>query len=317
MGLTCLAVPVLGAVPACHQEAPATTSVTAAELEAAPRLPVAARGPTVLARAISRVIATSDERVYFGDAARGALVSVPKRGGDVVQVGAPAPLDLAFGPGWVAWIGAPGTAVVRSPPRGEPLIGRGTFTALAAYGGELFVTEAEGREGALLEIRGDRIVRRTTFASRPREVAVDALAAYVVTDDGIHRVPREGGEATLVVAGQKLTGLALGRDSVFTTDAFSTTRGLVRVGKLDTGGTVIAREVRNAPIAFWDGQVYFFDEKEPALLRVPASGGSPSVVARSPELGWAVDLAVDASGVYVAVAYERGGAILALEPASR
>jgi hypothetical protein len=318
--------PALGPVPAFgSQEAPASSAtLTAATVPGPPSAatapgaettapgPVDVSRPTVLARAITRTIATTDQRVYFGDATRDALFAVSKAGGAPVEVGPHAPLDIALGPATAAWIGAPGQLLLRDPPRGGPLVARGAFTALVADGDDLYVTEAAARKGTLLHVTADKAVRQAEFESRPRDVAVDGCDVFVMTDDGIHRVPREGGDASLVAAGDKLTGLALDRDLVFATTALPTTRGLLRVPKRgDAAATIIVTDVRNGPIATWNGHVYYFDADTPTLMRIPAGGGAPTVVARSPELGWAVALTIDASGIYVAAAYERGGGILA------
>jgi hypothetical protein len=288
-----------------------------AELTAAELAPPTTLGRvTTIARASSRSLATAEDSVLFGDASDDTLLAVGKFGGTPAVVGRHAPLDVAVRGSEVFWIAIPGDTVYHARLDREPevLLSNGLFTSVAAATSpdEVFLTKIVGDGGSLVRVRDKDVTTIATFGYRPRDVLLDDADAFVLTDAELHGVPRDGGEQRLVVVGDKLTGLALTRDAVFTTSAGMPSRMLLRVSKDGGRAEQLAWDVRNGPITAWDGWVYYLDARSPTLFRVPEVGGPPMPVARAPALGWATAMAADASAIYVAVNQVQKGMILAI-----
>jgi len=304
------------ALVGCKRLPPAAPArLTAAQVETG--APTTLGRITTIARSSSRSLATADDSVFFGDTADNALLVVGKRGGPPTVVGRHAPLDIAVRGSEVLWIGIPGDAVYRTRLGHEPelVLSNGLFTAIAAGTSpdETFVTTIAGDGGSLVRIRGEEVATIGTFGYRPRDVVLDETDAFVLTDGELHGVPRAGGEQRLLVVGQNLTGIAQTDDFVFTTAEGMPSRVLLRLSKNGARPEQLAWDVRNGPIAAWDGWVYYLDARSPTLFRVHVVGGPPMPVARAPALGWATALAADATALYVAVDQVQKGMILAIE----
>jgi osmotically-inducible protein OsmY len=264
----------------------------------------AVTGWRVLSRASTRALATDEQRVYFGDERGGALFAVPKTGGERVAIGVPAPRDIVLDAGSVVWIGAPGNVVVRAPQTGGPgavIRDRGTFTALAADGPDVYVAEATGAGGTLSRITGPKATAAAVFDTPPRALVMDDTHVYVQTPRQILRVARASGEVGVVLLGAALSRLALDQEAIYTTDEVGPSRAIVRVPKLGGKAVVLEHALRDAPIARFGDDVYYFEQEQPTLRRVSAHGGASTIVARSDDLAQVTALAIDPSGIFVGI----------------
>jgi hypothetical protein len=83
------------------------------------------------------------------------------------------------------------------------------------------------------------------------------------------------------------------------------------VGKTDGALDVVARSVRDAPIAVHDRVLYWFAVDRPALLACSAEPPFASrIVSADPILERPNALAVDGDGAFVATGHGQGGSIV-------
>ncbi len=280
---------------------PANSAVTTSA-SMSPRDPSPVRGLRVLARGATRAIVTDASRVYFGDAAEDAVVAVRKSGGTPVVVGRPAPLQLALTPSSIVWIGGSGAEVLRAPRGGgvaKVIRDRGRFTALAARDEDVYVAEALPEGGAVTRLTGPTASRLASLPQVPSAIAADEDCAYALTKGAVFSVPRNRGESKTIAELAELDYIQLQRDEVYATAVVDGARAVIVVPKSGGDRIVLARGVRDAPIATYGRDIYYFDEREPEIRRVSMTGGSPVVVARDHTLRSVAALAVDDSGVYV------------------
>jgi hypothetical protein len=302
---------------------PAVYAAEVSRTDVRPQGEPAVTGWRVLSRASTRAIATDDRRVYFGDEVSGALYAAPKTGGDRVAIGVPAPAGIAFGAGSVVWIGEPGNLVLRAPRAGGPsevIRDRGTFTAVAADGADVYVAEATGETGVLTRITGPTATRVALFDTPPRAIVMDETHVYVQTVGQVLRVSRATNEIRAVLVGTAFSRLALDRDAIYTTDEVGPSRAIVRAPKTGGSTTVLEHALRDAPIAVYRDEVYYFEQDQPTLRRTSTRGGASTIVARSNDLAHVTALAIDPSGIFVGVereprperGYRPGGMVIAM-----
>lgn len=298
----------------------------------------------VIARVRTAALATDFDNVYFGDLARDELYAAPKRGGDRVRIGDRAPLEIAVGER-ITWIGAPGNVVLETPEgvrdggAGAVLAQTtGAFTDVASDSRDVLVTDAlrsggvlmrmssgaqsagaagtDGRDGSATSRAAARAVRLAALDVRPRELAIDAANAYVLSERAVHAVPRTGGAPRLLLEGVDLAGLEVAGGFLFTTGKIGSSRALLRFSTAGGAPVVLEGSVREspapAPFALFAEEVYFVDAEQPELRRVAVTGGPSGMVARAPEVARATELVVDGSGIYLATEDEIGPVVLGL-----
>jgi hypothetical protein len=134
-------------------------------------------------------------------------------------------------------------------------------------------------------------------------MVIDSTSVYWTTCGDptggfVLKVPKAGGPVTTLASGDRLSGIAVDATSVYwiagTPDASSGAVMKVALG----GGAVTTLATRSgdpANVAVDDTSVYWTEQTAGAVMRVPLTGGTPSVVttANSP---W--DIALDATNVY-------------------
>jgi hypothetical protein len=289
---------------AARQVTARTTTTGAASVVAVNR-----RAPVrFLVRATVHVVGSDGATVFYGDEEQGTLMQVPASGGAATLLARPAPLDLVVDGAAVTWVARAGNAILRVARSGgevavagEP----GSFTSLAAHGGELFAAEKVATGGAVALVRKTSVTRIATVSSAPRGLEVDATHVYVLTERGLERAPRTGGEPQPLAAVRDPSDVKLDAEHVYFTAESQRGRALLRVPK--AGGSVVELlpSIRDAPIAIYRDSLYYFDPRQPELLRVmlSAQGASPPmVVARNDAFGEVTALAVDDRQIYVGTA---------------
>ena len=300
---------------ACQQRAaPSQAELTFARAQSSMRADAAIAGARVVALASPSALALTDDQVVFGDVSKNGVFAAPKLGGETVFVGDKAPLDVAAVGPLVAWIATPGDAVYRARI-GEPadvLLARGEFTAVAIRGADVIAADVEDGERALVRVEGPDSSRIVGFRRPARALVADATRVYALTDEELQAVDPESGAYRVLARGKDLRGLASDGAFLVTTSLGPSGRALIRAPKGGAPTEVLVRDVHRGPIATWGNHVYFFEPGGAALWHVPIAGGAPELVARSPVLASTVALAVDATGIYVALDRPDAGVILAL-----
>jgi hypothetical protein len=261
-------------------------------------------GRIVLARSIARALATDGVNIYFGDEEQNALMMVPGAGGATANlIERPAPLELALDGRAIAWIGNRGSVVRRVPRAGAPattIRDRGSFTAIAASRGETFVAEDAAKGSILLRVNGSSVTQIGAFDVAVRAIAMDDTHAYVVTASEVLRLPRGGGDIVKLASGSDLAHAQLDRDSLYVTAKVSSSRAILRVPKGGGDAAELAHDVRQAPIAIFGNDLYFFDDSKPELRRIPSSGGAPVLAGRDEAFLRVAALVVDQLRITVA-----------------
>ncbi len=312
----------------CAPARPATSTTTTTAANVEPGAPEAVPPERVLAPVVERTIllsrattwalALDASYVYFGDAATSTFGAVPKLGGKTERIGRGAPWAVALTPRAVVWIAAPGDAVLERPPppyvasaaRSEPaevLRTGGVFSALAADASDVYVAESAGDENRVVRIHEGRSNTVASIDRRARALAIDDRHVYVLTDDAIHRISRAGGRRDVVAKGYHLARLVVDDGWVYTTAEMGPTRALARAPK--TGGdlAIVEPGVRDAPIAAYGDEMFYFDIAQPELRRVAKAGGASAMVLQTPALARIDAMAIDASGIFVGTEGEGGG----------
>jgi hypothetical protein len=275
--------------------------------------------PRVFVQASSRALALDAKNLYYGDNEDDGVFSIPKAGGSPVRLARHAPVAgaLALDGDYLTWIASPGDVVLRisTSGGGQPttLRDRGIFSDVASVSGEVFIAEAVAAGGALLRVTGPTAARLVSFEGSPRVVMADATHAYVTTPTKVFRTPHVKGELETIA-----TGVAFG--SAEADDAFvyivteqDKARVVVRFQK--TGGpmTVVARDVRDAPIEIIGDELLYFDATKPQLRATHSSGGPARIVAESEAFSVVTAIEADATTVYVATGSRESAAILAVD----
>ena len=76
--------------------------------------------------------------------------------------------------------------------------------------------------------------------------------------------------------------------------------------------TILARDVRDAPIDVDGGEVFFFDATRPQVRSVRTSGGETRVLVEDEGLAAVSAIEADAEAVYVAQGVHESGLIVAI-----
>lgn len=292
------------------------------------------RLPREIAKASARAITTSPTHVYFGNAEDDMIYRLAKAGTESVRIARRAPMpgaiavDATSDEPALYWIGSPGDAILRAAIKGEtapPMttVREGSvFANLVAPNGDLLWTEIHGGGGAIMRgaSRAQPPVKLTSFEGAPRGIVCDETRVFLATGTRLLTTSRSrAGEPLTILA----TGSAFSSPCVDDTWLYATAtdprggRGRVigRVKK-DGSGTntfeVIATNVRDAPIAVRDGEVYWFDAERPVLFACSVKDPSASTrfVSEDPLLDQVYALAIDDDGAFLAVGYGEGGRIL-------
>jgi hypothetical protein len=265
---------------------------------------VFAFGRRVVVDSSTRALAADASRLYYGNAVENSLFAIPKLGGGApVVVGQPVPVEIAAADGTVAWIGNPGDAVYRVLRIGDvpaKLAEGKVFTSIVTSRGDVYVTETSETHGVVRQLTGLTAGVLAELDGAPRSLALDDQFLYVLDATAVYAVPRAGGKPRrLAAGGNDLARAKLDRDFLYATGLVGTSRAVVRVSK--KGGEMAAVEygVRDAPIAVYDGFVYYVSAGEPAIRRVPRGGGASVVIAHDDALNEVTALVVDSGGIYV------------------
>lgn len=307
--------------------------------ERVPAHPIAGGPAREIAKANARAIVTSSAGIYFGDDEDDALYVLSK---SVLSCSkecekpqrlarrAPASGALAIDQGGatIAWIANPGDLVLRIGSKdGVPTTVRehGLFTDVAVAGGDVFLTEARSGGGALTRVTPTSIDALGATDGSPRGIVVDAEYVFVASSKGLARSPRSHRDPTIPVAPKVLAkGASFGSPQADETFLYATTldpnvraRRVVRVRK--TGGDLetIATGVRDAPIALYEGVLYWFDAERSALVSADVASRASAIVSEDSRFERPSAITVDGDGVYVATGYGDGGRILVVPPRTR
>lgn len=286
---------------------------------ARPRPPERLADVRTLARAVSRAITTDPHHVYFGDATDDGLFAVAKAGGEPVRLARRAPIRgaLARDRDKLAWIGSPGDVVLQVSVAGGPtttLRDRGLFRDLAAGGGDVLFTEAEGAGGGLMRVTGPTAARVATLEAAPHGVALGAEDAFVVAGDKLLRAPRARGPVTSLLTASGVASPIVHGDRVLVVTTTADGEHVV-TAVAAAGGTssIVARHVRaGSPLAAHAGTLYLVDDERSRLRAVDLATGADRPFAEHDAFASAAALAADAEGVFAAT--DEAGVVLAVGP---
>jgi hypothetical protein len=280
--------------------------------------PAAVAQARTLARAVARAIATDGARVYFGDATDDGVFAVAKRGGEPERIARRAPVRgaLARDDEHLAWIGSPGDAALRVSTAGgttTTLRDRGLFRDVAAVGGDVVVTEAEGAGGAVLRVTGATATRLATLEAPPRGLALEGDDAFVIAGEKLLRVPRARGTVTMLAAASSMASPVATYDRVYVVAAALAGEHVV-LGIPRDGGqpSPVARQVRpRSPLAIHRGILYVLDGERPRLRAITLATGESRVLAEHEALASGAAIAADDDGVFIAT--DEAGLVLAVD----
>jgi hypothetical protein len=278
------------------------------------------RKPRELVRAYSRALAIDATAVYFGDASDDTLCALDKAPAagasrEPRRIARRAPiaggLALDAREAALAWIGSPGDIVLRVPVSGgvpTTIRDRGIFTDVAATGGDVFITEAQGGGGMLTRVTGSTAARLASFDGTPRGLVVDGSSVYVATSVLLASTTRTRGEVSELARGTAFASPQIDDTFLYATAIDPQNnhgRVVVRVKKSGGPLETLATGVRDAPIAIHRGLLYWFDAERPRLLAyssdsAPATPASAQVISDDPWLERPNALAVDDDGAFVA-----------------
>jgi len=276
--------------------------------------------PRVLVRASARAIAVDDTHLYYGDNAQDGVFALPKAGGEPTRIARRAPVAgaLVLDQGALAWVASPGDVVFRVNVHDgsvTTLQDKGIFSDVAAIAGETFVAEVLGPGGAILKGSGGTSTHLATLDASPRAIVVDEANVFVATPSKLLRVSRAHGEITTLAEGAGFESPQLDENFVYFVTSIPSGRILARVRKTgETVGnlTVVASNVRDAPIDVTNGQIVYIAGARPELCAVPSDGGTCRVIAEDDSLAYVTSIAVDETTVYTATGGVSEGAILAI-----
>jgi hypothetical protein len=282
--------------------------------------PTAVKGdrPRVVVKASARALAIDAGRLYYGDSDDDGVYSVPAAGGEPLRIARHAPVAgaIALTGGSITWIASPGDAVLRAPVGGgvQPTTvrDRGIFSDVAAFGDDVFITEAIGAGGALLRVNGATSARLAAFDAPPRAVLADATHVYVATPTKVVRTPHARGELEPVGTGARFTHTEIDEGFVYVVADIDKGRGVVRFPKAGGAAAVVARDVRDAPIEIEGGELLYFDATRAQLRSVPVAGGASRAIIEDETLATVSAIEADATTIYVAVGVHETGAIVAI-----
>lgn len=277
------------------------------------------RRPRVFVQASSRALAVDATNLYYGNNEDDGVFSIPKAGGTPVRLARHAPVAgaLALDGDSITWIASPGDVVLRisTSGGGQPttLRDRGIFSDVASEKGDVFIAEAIGAGGALLRVTGPTAARLVSFEGSPRVLLVDATHAYVTTPTKVYRTPHTKGELETIATGIAFGSAEADEGFVYIVTEQDKARVVVRFPK--TGGpmTVLARDVRDAPIEIIGDELLYFDASKPQLRAMRTSGGPSRVVAEDEAFSVVSAIEADANTVYVATGSRESAAILAVD----
>lgn len=274
--------------------------------------------PRVIAKASARALAVDARRVYYGDSDDDGVYSVAMTGGEPLRIARHAPVAgaIAITGTSITWIASPGDAVLRAPLSGgaQPttLRDRGIFSDVAALGDDVFITEAVGAGGALLRVSGAAPTRLAAFAGPPRAVLVDKTYVYVVTPTKIVRALHARGELEAVGAGARFSHSEIDEGFVYVVADVERSRGVVRFPKAGGAASIVARDVRDAPIEIEGGDLLYFDATRPQVRSVPVGGGESRALVEDEGLATVSAIEANATTIYVAQGVHETGAIVAI-----
>jgi hypothetical protein len=282
--------------------------------------PVASgKRPRLLAHATARALAIDAAKVYFGNSDDDGIYAVSKNGGEPVRLARRSPVAgaIALDAESISWIASPGDAVLKLSLRdgGQPttLRDRGIFSDVATAGGEVFIIEAIGAGGALLRVTGPTASRLATFDGAPRALLADSTHAFVVTPTKIFRTPHEKGALETIATGSAFAYPQMDEAFVYVVADAPGTRVVARFPKAGGPMTILARDVRDAPIEVEGADVIFLDATRPQLRSTPKAGGDGRVVNEDEAFAGVAAIVADATTIYVASGARETGLILAVD----
>ncbi|MBS2016957.1 MAG: membrane lipoprotein lipid attachment site-containing protein [Deltaproteobacteria bacterium] len=283
--------------------------------------PLGAR-PRVLVKAEARALALHGANLIYGDTVEDGVFLVPKAGGEPKRIARRSPTSRTFAIDGeeIAWVASPGDAVLRASLQSSAfpttLRDRGIFADVAANRGDVFVSEALGGGGALFRITGPTAARLTAFDGAPRGLLVDASHVFIVTATKILKTSHQKGDVETVASGTHVEWPALAGDRIFyvAQPEGAHRRALFVVPKSGGTPTLVARDVRDAPIAVEGTDVFWFDGSRPQLRAATIGDAQtpPRVVSEDPALATPSSIAVDTATVFVGTGSKEEGAVVAI-----
>ncbi|HVO26263.1 MAG TPA: hypothetical protein VMW56_21830 [Candidatus Margulisiibacteriota bacterium] len=184
----------------------------------------------------------------------------------------------------------------------EPVAGGG-----AGENGDAGTGSGISSEGGSTGATGSGATTVVTLASGPVwGMALDSTNVYWTTGGDptggfVLKVPKAGGGVTTLASGDRLSGIAVDANSVYwiagSADASNPASGAVM--RVPVGGgavsTLAVGPVSPSHIAVDDTSVYWTEQMEGAVMKLPLTGGTPTTLAAgvSP---W--NIALDATSVY-------------------
>jgi hypothetical protein len=227
-------------------------------------------------------LALDDVDIYWTDVNGGSVEHVDKAGKTAplhLGINQGAPWDVDVDDAAVYWTCSDGGQIVRSPKDGD--------------GGQTTSIWSQPDASAL-------------------EIALDDAWIYWTIDGaGVFRLPKAGGDASLVAAGAA-EGLALDGTRVFWTEHLA--KGSVRSDDKAGGAPLVVAGAQNSPsrLAVDDANVYWVSDTIDAIAMAPKGGGAVTVLAQGKEVKIG-GIAVDDTWVYWA---NSGGGTIARVPKS-
>jgi hypothetical protein len=221
-----------------------------------------------------------DVNVYWTDVNGGGVIRGDKDGKIApihVGLNQGMPWDVAVDDASVFWTCSDGGAVVQSPKDGD--------------GGQTTTLWAQA-DASALEIEVD-----------------DAWVYFTIDGAGVFRLPKDGGDASLVAAGAA-EGLAIDGTRVYWTEHLAT--GSIRADDKAGGAPSVVAGAQTWPsrLAIDDANVYWVSDQIDTVSMAPKDGGAVTVLAQGKEVKIG-GIAVDDAWVYWA---NSGGHTIARVP---
>lgn len=278
--------------------------------------------PRLVLKAEARALAVFGTSLVYGDTIEDGVFSVPKAGGEPKRIARRSPISRSFAIDneEISWVASPGDAVLKASMHTgafpTTIRDRGIFADVAATRGDVFVNEVIGAGGALTRITGATAARIASFDGAPRGLVVDGSHAFIVTPAKILKAPHVKGDVVTIATGANLEWPALTNDRLYYVGEGDGFRRRVVYAVAKTGGApaIVARDVRDAPIAIEGGELYWFDGSRPQLRAVTLADpqATPRILAEDDALAAPISIALDATTVYAGTGSKEQGTIVAI-----
>jgi len=278
--------------------------------------------PRLVVKAEARALTSYGTRLVYGDTVEDGVFVVAKTGGEPKRLARRSPISRSFAIDneEISWVASPGDAVLKASLNTgafpATVRDRGIFADIAASRGDVFTNEVIGAGGALIRITGATAARLAAFDGAPRGLVVDNTHAFVVTPTKIFKTPRLKGELETIATGSNLEWPALTNDRLYYVGEGDSFRRRVVYAVAKNGGApaIVARDVRDAPIAVDGNELYWFDGSRPQLraLTLDDPNATPRVIAEDDVLATPSAIAVDPTTVFAGTGSKEQGVIVAI-----